>query len=53
MKQKIRILLTTEALMMATKLQTKEIKPLSQIVEDCIRHTYAHEAERLQNNDDM
>jgi len=42
MKQKIRILLTSEALMMATKLQTKEIKPLSQVVEECIRWTYKH-----------
>jgi hypothetical protein len=51
MKQKVRILLTSEALMMATKLQTKEIKPLSQIIEDCVRRTYAQEAERIQSND--
>lgn len=42
MKQKVRILLTPEALVMATKLQTKEIKPLSQVVEECIRWTYEH-----------
>lgn len=50
MKQKVRLLLTPEALMMATKLQTKEIKPLSQIVENCIRQAYAQEAERQNNH---
>lgn len=42
-------MLTPQALMMATKMQGDEIRPLSQIVEDCIRFKHAHEAERTQN----
>lgn len=40
MKQNIRILLTHEALMMATALQNENPRPLSHVVEECIRTTY-------------
>ena len=42
MKQKVRILLTPEALMMATALQKGNLRPLSHVIEDCIRWTYEH-----------
>ena len=42
MKQKIRILVTHEALAMATALQKSDPRPLSHVVEDCIRWTYEH-----------
>lgn len=50
MKQKIRILLTQDALVMATTLQTRRGHTLSQIIEDCVRQTYALEAGRLKND---
>ena len=43
MKQKIRIMLTPQALMMATKMQKDEIKPLSHVIEECIRFAYSHQ----------
>ena len=42
MKQTIRILLTYEALAMVTSLQKGSPRPLSQVVEECIRWTYEH-----------
>lgn len=45
-KVKIRVMLTEEALMMATKLQDQRIKPLSHIVEDCIRSTYEQQQQQ-------
>ena len=51
MKQKIRVLLTQDALVMATTLQTRRGHTLSQVIEDCVRQTYAQEAERFKSND--
>ena len=49
MKQKIRVMLSHEALMMATKLQGAKARPLSHVVEECIRNRHDQEEERGKN----
>jgi hypothetical protein len=48
MKVKIRILLTEGALDMVTELQDSEPRPLSHVVEECIRLAY----NKIKENDD-
>ena len=54
LKQKIRVSLSTEALVIATKLQTQNEQTLSQVIEACVRNRAAlEEARKMTENDNM
>ena len=50
LKQKIRVSLSTEALVLATKLQSDTKQTLSQVIEACVRKQALQEAGRLEEH---